>query len=217
MAAPTQCWAFYGRLGGAGCAAGAEWMVACFTMGVLNTTTLSWRARASTTPLASGNWDPGFTAAYFDQNGSTPKASKPLIFHQEPAPLQGAPGDALPALNLGEPPRKRFAPALTTSTTACACCGASVSTSALIHGGDQPVGSALSCPTCAAPALQLLAHGRWAYGSFSPALAARISSAVCPRKPKPPALSCLVPRHPRGPGRLARWLVGWSHALADDK
>jgi len=136
----------------------AEWMVAASPL-VLNTDTVRWRARARLPNGPSAFWklDRLHRALFRPERLYGLRSSRDLI---RTAPAAGAPGDAAPpelvSRSSASPPNL--------DTTACACCGASVSNLSVdpktvaISGGVRP-----ELPTCASRTL--LAQWR-AYGLF---------------------------------------------------
>jgi len=68
----------------------AEWMAAGFTHGVLNTDNMSLVGESfDYGPFAFlDNWEPGFTAAYFDQTGLYAYGRQPVICHENLRLLQ---------------------------------------------------------------------------------------------------------------------------------
>ena len=85
-----QLLAFYDELVGRVARMAAEWMAAGFTHGVLNTDNMSLTGESfDYGPYAFiHEWDPGFTAAYFDHEGLYAYGKQPLICYQNLSLLQ---------------------------------------------------------------------------------------------------------------------------------
>ncbi|APD47931.1 YdiU family protein [Synechococcus sp. CS-602] len=215
-----QLLAFYGALVERLARLAAEWMVAGFTHGVLNTDNMSLAGESfDYGPFAFlETWDPGFTAAYFDQNGLYAYGQQPLICHQNLRRLQEPLAMLLPRPELVSR-LERFAPAYDQHYRLRLLRRLGFDLSVDPNGGDQPVGSGAELPDLVPLTLQLLAQWPVAYGSFFAALAARISSAGVPQEAE--ALLPFLPGAPPPPrGPWQAWRDGWwawSHALPTDK
>ncbi len=107
--------AFYGELVERVAQLAAEWMVAGFTHGVLNTDNMSLAGESfDYGPFAFlEGWDPGFTAAYFDHSGLYAYGQQPLICHHNLRLLQEPLAMLLPRAEL-ESRLERFSSAYDT-------------------------------------------------------------------------------------------------------
>jgi uncharacterized protein YdiU (UPF0061 family) len=108
----AQLLAFYGELVERVARLAAEWMVAGFTHGVLNTDNMSLAGESfDYGPFAFlDRWDPGFTAAYFDHSGLYAYGRQPVVCHHNLRLLQEPLAMLLPRVAL-EARLERFAPA----------------------------------------------------------------------------------------------------------
>ena len=108
----AQLLAFYGDLVERVARLAAEWMVAGFSHGVLNTDNMSLAGESfDYGPFAFlDRWDPGFTAAYFDHSGLYAFGRQPSICHHNLRLLQEPLAMLLPRAAL-EARLERFAPA----------------------------------------------------------------------------------------------------------
>ncbi|MFL0725988.1 MAG: YdiU family protein, partial [Prochlorococcus sp.] len=90
VAVEAQLLAFYAELVERVARLAAEWMAAGFIHGVLNTDNMSLVGESfDYGPFAFlDNWEPGFTAAYFDQTGLYAYGRQPVICHENLRLLQ---------------------------------------------------------------------------------------------------------------------------------
>lgn len=104
--------AFYGDLVERVARLAAEWMVAGFTHGVLNTDNMSLAGESfDYGPFAFlDRWDPGFTAASFDHSGLYAYGRQPAVCHENLRLLQKPLAMLVPRQGL-EAQLERFAPA----------------------------------------------------------------------------------------------------------
>jgi serine/tyrosine/threonine adenylyltransferase len=170
--------AFYAELVERVARLAAEWMATGFTHGVLNTDNMSLAGESfDYGPFAFlETWDPGFTAAYFDQNGLYAYGQQPQICRQNLRLLQEPLAMLLPRAEL-EARLERFAPAYDQHYR-----------QRLMRrlGFDLPeghgAGSGDGLPDLVPLTLQLLAQWPVAYGAFFAALADRIATGGVPQE-----------------------------------
>ncbi|MCT0211992.1 YdiU family protein [Synechococcus sp. CS-1326] len=221
--AVPQLLAFYGELVERVAQLAAEWMVAGFTHGVLNTDNMSLAGESfDYGPFAFlDTWDPGFTAAYFDQSGLYAYGQQPLICHQNLRLLQEPLAMLLPRPDL-EVRLERFAPTYDRHYRHCLMrrLGFEATAGAPIDGGGACSGDGSGDrPDLVPLTLQLLAAWPVAYGSFFAALADRIATGGLP--PEPDALAPFLvgavepPHRPWQDWRDGWW--AWSHGLSSEQ
>ena len=202
--------AFYGELVERVARLAAEWMVAGFTHGVLNTDNMSLAGESfDYGPFAFlETWDPGFTAAYFDQTGLYAYGQQPLICHQNLRLLQDPLAMLLPRPEL-EARLERFAPAYHHHHHQRLMRRLGFD----LPGAELP-DAATELPDLVPLTLQLLAQWPVAYGTFFSSLADRIATGGLPEEAE--ALVPFVagaPAPPHGPWCAWRdsWWA-WSHS-----
>jgi len=135
-------------------------------------------------------WDPGFTAAYFDQNGLYAYGQQPLICHQNLRLLQEPLAMLLPRPEM-EARLERFAPAYDQHYRQRLMRRLGFDLPGASMGGREG-----ELPDLVPLTLQLLAQWPVAYGAFLAALADRIAPFVA-GAPEPP------------PGPWRAWREGW--------
>ena len=178
----AQLLAFYGELVERLARLAADWMVAGFTHGVLNTDNMSLVAESfDYGPFAFlERWDPGFTAAYFDHSGLYAYGRQPLTCHHNLRRLQEPLAMLLPRADL-EARLERFAPAYSSHyrqrlLRRLGFAGAS----------SQPAAAALDWPAdperpdLVRLTLQLLASWDVGYGDFFTGLSRRVGERGVP-------------------------------------
>lgn len=208
----TQLLAFYGELVARVARLTAEWMAAGFTHGVLNTDNMSLAGESfDYGPFAFlEQWDPRFTAAYFDHSGLYAYGQQPAITHHNLRLLQEPLAMLLPRAEL-EARLERFAPVYNAHYQALL-----LRRLGLI--ATLPTELAASNPAMAAAAthlpdpvpatLQLLAAWPVGYGSFFSALAATVHAGGVPDDPE--ALAPFVSGAPEPPrDRWLAWREAW--------
>ena len=162
----AQLLAFYGELVERLARLAAEWMVAGFTHGVLNTDNMSLVGESfDYGPFAFlERWDPGFTAAYFDHSGLYAYGQQPLICHHNLRLLQEPLAMLLPRPEL-EAQLQRFGPVYDNHYR-----------TRLLRrlGFEADLAGVAELPDLLPPTLQLLADWEVGYGAFFAALAARV-------------------------------------------
>lgn len=209
--------AFYGALVERVARLAAEWMVAGFTHGVLNTDNMSLAGESfDYGPFAFlDRWDPGFTAACFDHNGLYAYGRQPAICHENLRMLQEPLAMLLPRPRLEER-LERFAPAYDShyrarmlqrlGLAAATGCEADPAAAALADAG---------LPDPVPLTLQLLAAWDVGYGDLFTGLATWVRQQGVPQVAEelPPcvAAAALPPRGPWIAWRDAWWI--WSRAV----
>lgn len=165
----AQLLAFYGELVERVARLAAEWMVAGFTHGVLNTDNMSLAGESfDYGPFAFlDRWDPGFTAAYFDHSGLYAYGQQPLICHHNLRLLQEPLAMLVPRPEL-EAQLQRFGPVYDDHYRSRLLRRLGFAESA------AAAAKAAGLPDLVPPTLQLLADWQVGYGSFFAALAARV-------------------------------------------
>jgi len=189
----AQLLAFYAELVERVARLAAEWMVAGFTHGVLNTDNMSLAGESfDYGPFAFlDRWDPGFTAAYFDHSGLYAYGRQPGICHDNLRLLQEPLAMLLPRAAL-EARLERFASVYDAHYRSrllrrLGFAGASPQSAA----GLEPPGSDAAAADLGLPAdperpdlipltLQLLSRWDVGYGSFFAGLAAWVAQRGVP-------------------------------------
>ena len=206
--------AMYGELVERVARLAAEWMVAGFTHGVLNTDNMSLVGESfDYGPFAFlDRWDPGFTAAYFDQTSLYAYGQQPRICHQnlrrlqEPLAMLG-PRQAL------EQGLERFGPTYDAHYRSRLLRRLGFDLASQDLSRLERLASA-ELPNLLVPTLQLLAVWPVAYGCFFAALERRIARGGLPAEAE--ALAPFVEGAPEPPRQAwmtwrDRWWA-WSRA-----
>ena len=165
----AQLLALYGELVERLACLAAEWMVAGFTHGVLNTDNMSLAGESfDYGPFAFlDRWDPGFTAAYFDHSGLYAYGQQPLVCHHNLRLLQEPLAMLLPRQEL-EARLQRFAPVYDDHYRARL-----LRRLGFADGGAADA-EAAGLPDLVPITLQLLADWDVGYGAFFAGLAERV-------------------------------------------
>lgn len=202
--AAPQLLAFYGELVARVARLAAQWMVAGFTHGVLNTDNMSLAGESfDYGPFAFlETWDPGFTAAYFDQSGLYAYGRQPLIAHDNLRRLQEPLALLLPRNGL-EARLERFAPTYDAHYRSGLLRRLGFDQAALQSAAEHVPDLLDPVP----PTLQLLAAWPVAYGSFFASLADRLERGGLPAEAE--ALAPFVAGAPEPPPQ--QWLA-WRDA-----
>ncbi|WP_036910979.1 MULTISPECIES: protein adenylyltransferase SelO [unclassified Prochlorococcus] len=175
----AQLLAFYAELVERVARLTAEWMAAGFTHGVLNTDNMSLLGESfDYGPFAFfDQWEPGFTAAYFDQTGLYAYGRQPGTCHNNLRLLQEPLAMLLPRQPM-EQSLETFAPIYQSHYRACMQRRLGLPSSSgrngNVEGGDDAVRKTLA----------LLAAWPVGYGAFFAGLAAQISTKGLPEEPE---------------------------------
>ncbi|MGB5135928.1 MAG: YdiU family protein [Prochlorococcaceae cyanobacterium] len=198
-----QLLAFYGALVERVARLTAEWMAAGFTHGVLNTDNMSLAGESfDYGPFAFlEQWDPGFTAAYFDHSGLYAYGQQPAISHHNLRLLQEPLAMLLPRAEL-EARLERFAPAYDSHYRALMLRRLGL-IATLPDASAAELSPASESPDPVPATLQLLAAWPVGYGTFFSALAALTAGCGVPEDPE--ALAPFVAGAPEPP--RDRWLA----------
>ncbi len=186
----------------------AEWMVAGFTHGVLNTDNMSLAGESfDYGPFAFlETWDPGFTAAYFDQTSLYAYGQQPRRCHHNLRLLQDPLAMLWPRQAL-EQRLARFGPTYDAHFRARLLRRLGFAGGAQEAGGLDRLAS-LALPDLLVPTLQLLATWPVAYGSFFAGLERRIATGGLPAEAE--ALAPFVEGAPAPPREAwLTWRDGW--------
>jgi uncharacterized protein YdiU (UPF0061 family) len=196
--------AFYGELVERVARLAAEWMVAGFTHGVLNTDNMSLAGESfDYGPFAFlETWDPDFTAAYFDHSGLYAYGRQPLIAHHNLRLLQEPLAMLLPRAQL-EVRLERFVPTYDAHYLAGLLRRLGFDSDARESAGEN----ATDLPDLVPLTLQLLAAWPASYGGFFTALADRLERRDLPAEAE--ALAPFVAGAPEPPRQ--QWLA-WRDA-----
>ncbi len=183
----------------------AEWMVAGFTHGVLNTDNMSLAGESfDYGPFAFlETWDPGFTAAYFDHDGLYAYGRQPLVCQHNLRLLQEPLAMLLPRGRL-EAALEPFGAVYDAHYRRCLLRRLGFDAARL------PAGALADVPDPVPPTLRLLAGWPVAYGAFFAALAQRVRTAGLPATAED--LEPFVAEAPAPP--RAEWLAwrdSWWH------
>jgi uncharacterized protein YdiU (UPF0061 family) len=195
--------ALYGELVERVARLAAEWMVAGFTHGVLNTDNMSLAGESfDYGPFAFlDNWDPGFTAAYFDQTSLYAYGQQPRVCHHNLRLLQEPLAMLWPRQEL-EQRLGRFGSAYTAHYRSRLMRRLGFDAALLEPGGKDWLASD-ELPYLLLPTLQLLVDWPVAYGSFFACLERHVALAGLPAEAE--ALVPFVPGAPDPP--RATWLA----------
>ena len=199
--------AMYGELVERVARLAAEWMVAGFTHGVLNTDNMSLAGESfDYGPYAFlDSWDPGFTAAYFDQTSLYAYGQQPRICHQNLRLLQEPLAMLWPRQEL-EQRLARFGSAYTAHYRSRLMRRLGFD-GALPEPGAKDWLASDALPDLLVPTLQLLVDWPVAYGTFFASLERHVALAGLPAEAE--ALAPFVPGAPDPP--RAVWLA-WRDA-----
>ena len=199
--------AMYGELVERVARLAAEWMVAGFTHGVLNTDNMSLAGESfDYGPFAFlDSWDPGFTAAYFDQTSLYAYGQQPRICHQNLRLLQEPLAMLWPRQEL-EQRLGRFGSAYTAHYRSRLMRRLGFD-GALPEPGAKDWLASDALPDLLVPTLQLLVDWPVAYGTFFASLERHVSLAGLPAEAE--ALAPFVLGAPDPP--RAAWLA-WRDA-----
>ena len=199
--------AMYGELVERVARLAAEWMVAGFTHGVLNTDNMSLAGESfDYGPFAFlDRWDPGFTAAYFDQTSLYAYGQQPRVCHHNLRLLQEPLAMLWPRQEL-EQHLGRFGSAYTAHYRSRLMRRLGFD-GALPAPGAQDWLASDALPDLLVPTLQLLVDWPVAYGSFFACLERHVALAGLPAEAE--ALAPVVPGAPQPP--RAAWLA-WRDA-----
>ena len=199
--------AMYGELVERVARLAAEWMVAGFTHGVLNTDNMSLAGESfDYGPFAFlDSWDPGFTAAYFDQTSLYAYGQQPRICHQNLRLLQEPLAMLWPHQEL-EQRLGRFGSAYTAHYRSRLMRRLGFD-GALPEPGAKDWLASDALPDLLVPTLQLLVDWPVAYGTFFASLERHVALAGLPAEAE--ALAPFVPGAPDPP--RAAWLA-WRDA-----
>lgn len=199
--------ALYGELVERVARLAAEWMVAGFTHGVLNTDNMSLAGESfDYGPFAFlDSWDPGFTAAYFDQTSLYAYGQQPRVCHHNLRLLQEPLAMLWPRQEL-EQRLGRFGSVYTAHYRSRLIRRLGFDAALLEPGGKDWLASD-ELPDLLLPTLQLLVDWPVAYGSFFTCLERHVTLAGLPAEAE--ALAPFVPGAP-DPARAA-WLA-WRDA-----
>ena len=200
--------AMYGELVERVARLAAEWMVAGFTHGVLNTDNMSLAGESfDYGPFGFlERWDPNFTAAYFDQNSLFAYGQQPSICHHNLRLLQEPLAMLLPRQGL-ERRLERFGPSYDSHYRVRLMRRLGFTNESLNADGQDLVASD-ERPDLIPLTVQLLAAWPVAYGCFFTGLERRITTAGLPAEAE--ALAPFVAGAPQPP--RAAWLAwrdGW--------
>jgi len=206
--------ALYGELVERVARLAADWMVAGFTHGVLNTDNMSLVGESfDYGPCAFlDRWDPGFTAAYFDQTSLYAYGQQPRICHHNLRLLQEPLAMLWPRQEL-EQRLGRFGSVYTAHYRSRLMRRLGFDAALLEPGGKDWLASD-ALPDLLLPTLQLLVDWPVAYGSFFACLGRHVALAGLPAEAE--ALAPFVPGAPEPP--RAAWLAwrdawwAWSRA-----
>ncbi len=216
-AGKAQLLALYGELVERLARLAAEWMVAGFTHGVLNTDNMSLAGESfDYGPFAFlDRWDPGFTAAYFDHSGLYAYGQQPLVCHHNLRLLQEPLAMLLPRQEL-EARLQGFAPVYDDHYRARLLRRLGFADGG---AGAAEAAEAAGLPDLVPTTLQLLADWDVGYGAFFAGLAERVRLGGLPDTAE--ALEPFVASAP--PPARASWLAWrdtwwlWSqHQVARD-
>jgi len=199
--------ALYGELVERVARLAAEWMVAGFTHGVLNTDNMSLAGESfDYGPFAFlDSWDPGFTAAYFDQTSLYAYGQQPRVCHHNLRLLQEPLAMLWPRQEL-EQRLGRFGSVYTAHYRSRLMRRLGFDAALLEPGGKDWLASD-ELPDLLLPTLQLLVDWPVAYGSFFACLERHVTLAGLPAEAE--ALAPFVPGA-LDPARAA-WLA-WRDA-----
>ena len=199
--------ALYGELVERVARLAAEWMVAGFTHGVLNTDNMSLAGESfDYGPFAFlDSWDPGFTAAYFDQTSLYAYGQQPRVCHHNLRLLQEPLAMLWPRQEL-EQRLGRFGSAYTAHYRSRLMRRLGFDAALLEPGGKDWLASD-ELPDLLLPTLQLLVDWPVAYGSFFACLERHVALAGLPAEAE--ALVPFVPGAPDPPRAI--WLA-WRDA-----
>ena len=200
--------ALYGELVERVARLAAEWMVAGFTHGVLNTDNMSLAGESfDYGPFAFlDRWDLGFTAAYFDQTSLYAYGQQPRICHQNLRLLQEPLAMLWPRQAL-EQRLERFGPTYDAHFRARLMRRLGFELESQQVSAPDWLASA-ELPDLLLPTLQLLAAWPVAYGSFFAALERRIATGGLPAEAE--ALAPFVEGAPEPPRQAwLTWRDGW--------
>lgn len=209
--------AFYGALVERVARLAAEWMVAGFTHGVLNTDNMSLAGESfDYGPFAFlDRWDPGFTAASFDHSNLYAYGRQPAICHENLRRLQEPLALLLPREKL-EVELERFAPAYNDHYRTRMLRRLGLASTDASEAGPVDAAFADGVPPDPIPlTLQLLATWDVGYGDFFAGLATWVRQQGVPQTAEElqPCIAA-APLPPRGPWiawRNAWWT--WSRAV----
>lgn len=195
--------ALYGELVERVARLAAEWMVAGFTHGVLNTDNMSLAGESfDYGPFAFlDSWDPGFTAAYFDQTSLYAYGQQPRVCHHNLRLLQEPLAMLWPRQEL-EQRLGRFGSVYTAHYRSRLMRRLGFDAALLEPGGKDWLASD-ALPDLLLPTLQLLVDWPVAYGSFFACLERHVALAGLPAEAE--ALVPFVPGAPDPP--RATWLA----------
>ena len=202
--------ALYGELVERVARLAAEWMVAGFTHGVLNTDNMSLAGESfDYGPYAFlDSWDPGFTAAYFDQTSLYAYGQQPRICHHNLRLLQEPLAMLWPRQELEER-LGRFGSAYTAHYRSRLMRRLGFD-GGLPEPGAKDWLASDALPDLLVPTLQLLVDWPVAYGTFFASLERHVALAGLPAEAE--ALAPFVPGAPDPP--RAAWLAwrdaGWA-------
>jgi len=199
--------ALYGELVERVARLAADWMVAGFTHGVLNTDNMSLAGESfDYGPFAFlDSWDPGFTAAYFDQTSLYAYGQQPRVCHHNLRLLQEPLAMLWPRQEL-EQRLGRFGSVYTAHYRSRLMRRLGFAAALLEPGGKDWLASD-ELPDLLLPTLQLLVDWPVAYGSFFACLERHVARAGLPAEAE--ALAPFVPGAPDPP--RATWLA-WRDA-----
>lgn len=211
--------AMYGELVERVARLAAEWMVAGFTHGVLNTDNMSLAGESfDYGPFAFlDNWDPGFTAAYFDQTSLYAYGQQPRVCHHNLRLLQEPLAMLWPRQEL-EQRLGRFGSAYNAHYRSRLLRRLGFD-GALPEPGAKDWLASDELPDLLLPTLQLLVDWPVAYGSFFASLERHVALAGLPAEAE--ALVPFVPGAPQPP--RAAWLAwrdawwAWSRTWPEPK
>lgn len=211
--------ALYGELVERVARLAAEWMVAGFTHGVLNTDNMSLAGESfDYGPFAFlDRWDPGFTAAYFDQTSLYAYGQQPRICHHNLRLLQEPLAMLWPRQEL-EQCLGRFGSAYNAHYRSRLMRRLGFD-GALPEPGAKDWLASDELPDLLLPTLQLLVDWPVAYGSFFASLGRHVALAGLPAEAE--ALVPFVPGAPDPP--RAAWLAwrdawwAWSRTWPEPK
>ena len=211
--------AMYGELVERVARLAAEWMVAGFTHGVLNTDNMSLVGESfDYGPFAFlDRWDPGFTAAYFDQTSLYAYGQQPRVCHHNLRLLQEPLAMLLPRQDM-EQRLECFGSVYTAHYRSRLMRRLGFDAALLEPGGKDWLASD-ALPDLLLPTLQLLVDWPVAYGSFFACLERHVALAGLPAEAE--ALVPFVPGAPQPP--RAAWLAwrdawwAWSRTWPEPK
>lgn len=199
--------AFYGELVERVARLAAEWMVAGFTHGVLNTDNMSLAGESfDYGPFAFlDRWDPGFTAAYFDHTGLYAYGRQPAICHHNLELLQEPLAMLVPRGPLQEQ-LQRFAPAYDQHYRQRLLRRLGLDPEPIAAGEAAVAAAELVDPL--PDTLQLLAAWDVGYGDFFTGLAAAIRREGVPHTAEQ-LQPCVAGAPPPPRERWIAWRDGW--------